>query len=262
LARYSFHNTTAGARITVGPSLTAELDAGYRWSRFDEDEALGFFDYDAFNVRAGLSYDLRSDLRAIVSYAYDHIPQPADRPLAESTAHNVLATLDGQITPFTSGSATVGVRRQTNPLGTGESSSFTGLTLAGSLRRELGHSSNLGVRFTRTSTPSGFEDNAYYIHNAVTASLDVPVPLGLWARGSVGYLWNRYPNVVPELGEPRRDDIWAVMVGLGRQLGWRSWVRADYRWEKRDSNLPGYDVTNDGFLIQFGIGRLGPGAAR
>jgi hypothetical protein len=262
LSRYSFNNSTAGARITVGPSVTAEIDAGYRWSRFDQTEAVGFFDYDAFNVRAGLGYDLRSDLRAIVSYAYDHIPSPSDRPIAESTSHNLLATLNGQLTPLTSGEATVGVRRQTNPLGTSTSSTYTGLTLGGTLRRELGHSSNLGLRFQRTSTPSGFADNPYYVHNTVQASLDVPIPLGLWARGSVGYLWNRYPNVVPVIGEPRRDDIWAWMVGLGRQLGWRSWIRADYRREQRDSNVAGYDVTNDGFLIQFGIGRLGPGGAQ
>jgi len=262
LARYSFNHSTAGARITVGPSLTAEVDAGYRWSRFDQTEEAGFFDYDSFNVRAGLGYDLRSDLRAIVSYAYDHIPSPPDRPVAESTSHNLLGTLEGQLTPLTSGEATVGLRRQTNPFGTSTSSTFTGLTLGGTLRRQLGHSSNLGLRFVRTSTPSGYADNPYYVHNAVVASLDVPLPLGLWGRGSGGYLWNRYPNVVPEIGEPRRDNIWSWMVGLGRQLGWRSWIRADYRREQRDSNVPGYDVTNDGFLIQFGIGRLGPGGAQ
>ena len=55
--------------------------------------------------------------------------------------------------------------------------------------------------------------------------------------------------------------MWSV--GVGRQLGWRSWLRADYRREERRSNIPGFDVTNDGFLIQFGIGRAGSvGGAR
>ena len=85
------------------------------------------------------------------------------------------------------------------------------------------------------------------------------VPLELWARGSIGYLWNRYPTVDPAIGEPRRDDIWGWTLGIGRQIGVKAWIRADYRREKRDSNLPGFDVTTDGFLIQVGIGRLGPG---
>ncbi len=39
--RYTFNNTTAGARITTGPNLTVELDAGYRWSRFDQQRGRG-----------------------------------------------------------------------------------------------------------------------------------------------------------------------------------------------------------------------------
>jgi hypothetical protein len=259
LAPFTYNNTTAAARIDVGPQLTAELDAGYRWSRFDEQQFVGFFDYDAFTVRAGLGYDLRSDLRAIVSYTYDYIPQPSDRPIAESTAHSILGTLAGQITPYTSGTATVGVRRQSYPLATESSSSFTGITLGGSLRRQLGHSSSAGLQFTRATTPSGFEENAYYVNNSVTANLDVGVPLELWARGSVGYLRNSYPTVDPAIGEPRQDDIWMWSVGVGRQIGVKAWIRADYRREQRSSNIPGFDVTNDGFLIQLGIGRIGPG---
>ncbi len=48
-------------------------------------------------------------------------------------------------------------------------------------------------------------------------------------------------------------------MGVGRQIGVKAWIRADYRREQRSSNVPGFDVTNDGFLIQLGIGRLGPG---
>jgi hypothetical protein len=48
-------------------------------------------------------------------------------------------------------------------------------------------------------------------------------------------------------------------VGVGRQIGVKAWIRGDYRREKRTSNVPGFNVTTDGFLIQLGIGRLGPG---
>jgi len=259
LAPFTYNNTTAAARITAGPNLTVELDAGWRWSRFDQQEFVGFFDYDAFTLRGGLGYDLRSDLRAIVSYTFDRIPRPSERPLAESTAHSLLGTFAGQITPYTSGTATVGFRRQDYPLATGESATFTGFTLGGSLTRQLGHSSSMSLQFTRTPTPSAFEQNAYYVNNSVTASLDVGVPLEVWARASAGYLRNSYPGVDPRIGEPRRDDIWAWTVGLGRQIGVKAWIRADYRHENRNSNIPGFDVTNDGFLIQLGIGRLGPG---
>ena len=262
LSRFTFNHTTAAARIEVGPSLTAEIDAGWRWSRFDRSELIGFFDYDSRTFRAGLGYALRNDLRVTVSYAYDHIPPPADRPLAESTGHNLLGTLAGQITALTSGRVTVGLRNQTNPLGTGGSEKFTGVTFGGTLRRQLGYSSSLGLQFTRATNPSAFEGNAYYVNNSITATLEVPLPLELSARGTAGFLRNNYPTIDPSIGVPRRDDIWAWSIGVARHLGWRTWIRADYRREERNSNNPGFDITTDGFLIQFGIGRVGPGSPR
>jgi hypothetical protein len=40
----------------------------------------------------------------------------------------------------------------------------------------------------------------------------------------------------------------------------RAYVRADYRHERRDSNLDDFDVTIKGFLLQVGIGFFGGGS--
>ena len=261
LSRYDYNNTTLAARIEVGPSLAVDLDASFSWTRFEEPSA-GFFDYDSRTFRAGLGYDLGRDLRATVSYAYDQIPAPPDRSLVESSAHNVLGTLEGQVGALTSGTLTAGFRYQTNPRATAFSDGFTGLVLAGNLRRELGYRSVIGLQLRRATEPSAFEDNAYYVTNQVTASLDIPIPLGLWLRGSGGFLRNDYPTVSAGAGLARRDDLWLWTVGVGRQLGWRTWIRADYSRESRGSNLPGFDVTTDGFVFQFGVGHSPQGVAR
>jgi hypothetical protein len=262
LARYTFNETTAAARVDLGPRLSAEAEAGWRWARFDETDEGGFFDYDTRAVRAGLGYDIGSDLRATVSYAFERIPPSPDRGVVESSAHSLLGTLAGTIAPLTSGSVTVGFRHQTNPLAPGESASFDGVTLGGSLRRELGRASSVELQWNRATEPSAYDTNAYYVTNSIVASLSVPAPFEVWARGSLGFYRNGYPNDAPDLGAPRRDDIVGWTLGLGRQLGWRTWVRADYRRERRNSNLPGYDVTTDGFIVQLGVGLFGPGPSR
>jgi hypothetical protein len=262
LARYTFNETTAAARVDLGPRLSAEAEAGWRWARFDEAQEGGFFDYDTRAIRAGLGYDVGSDLRATVSYAFERIPPSPDRGLVESSAHTLLGTLAGTIAPLTSGSVTVGFRHQANPLAAGESASFSGVTLGGALRRELGRSSSVELQWNRATEPSAYDTNAYYVTNSLVASLSVPVPFEVWARGSVGFFRNGYPNDAPGLGAPRRDDIVGWTLGLGRQLGWRAWVRADYRRERRNSNLPGYDVTTNGFVVQLGVGLFGPGPSR
>jgi hypothetical protein len=197
-----------------------------------------------------------------VSYLYERIPPSPDRAIVESGAHGVVGTLAGTLAPLTSGSATVGFRRQTNPLASGESRSFTGITLGGSLRRELGHSSSVELQWRRDTEPSAFETNAFYVTNSVVASLSLPGPFETWVRGSAGWLRNGYPNDAAEIGEPRRDDLLGFSVGVGREIGWRTWVRADYRRERRDSNLPGFDVTTQGFVVQLGVGLFGPGPSR
>lgn len=262
LARFSFHETTAAVRTDLGARLWAEAEGGLRFARFDEEQQGGFFDYDSRALRAGLGYDVGSDLRATVSYLYERIPPSPDRAIVESGAHGVVATLAGTLAPLTSGSATVGFRRQTNPLASGESRSFTGITLGGSLRRELGHSSSVELQWRRDTEPSAFETNAFYVTNSVVASLSLPGPFETWVRGSAGWLRNGYPNDAAEIGEPRRDDLLGFSVGVGREIGWRAWVRADYRRERRDSNLPGFDVTTEGFVVQLGVGLFGPGPSR
>jgi hypothetical protein len=258
LSPYTFNEATAAARVDLGVRLSAEAEAGWRWARFDAKQESGFFDYDSRAIRAGLGYDIGSDLRATVSYAFERIPPSPDRGLVESNAHSLVGALTGTIAPLTSGSVTVGLRRQTNPLATGESSSYQGVTLGGTLHRELGRSSAVDLQWNRATEPSGYDTNAYYVNNSVVASLSVPAPLEVWARGSVGFYRNDYPNEAPGVGAPRRDDILGWTLGIGRQIGWRSWVRADYRREHRASNLPGFDVTTKGFVVQLGVGLFGP----
>jgi hypothetical protein len=157
------------------------------------------------------------------------------------------------------GTLSAGYTTQSNPEASGESASWSGLTFGGSLRRELGHSSNLELQLNRSSELSGFEENAYYVTTSGALSLTTPGPWETWLRGSLGLWRNDYPNPASALGsEPRRDDLFGWTIGLGRQLGWRAWLRADYRREKRNSNLPGYDVTTDGFIVQLGLGLFGP----
>jgi hypothetical protein len=262
LARYAFNDATISARVDLGTRLFAEAEAGWQLTRFDETQGGGFFDYDSRALRAGLGYDVGSDLRATVSYALERIPPSPDRAIVESSAHSLLGSLTGTIAPLTSGSLTVGFCRQTNPLAAGESASFDGVTLGGSLRRELGRSSAVELQWTRATNPSSYDTNAYYVNNSLVASVSVPAPFEMWARGTVGLYRNGYPNDAPDLGTPRRDDIVGWTVGLGRQLGWRAWARADYRRERRNSNLPGYDVTTEGFVVQLGVGLFGQGTSR
>jgi hypothetical protein len=261
LAPYTFNQTLIGGRLDLGARLSAEGDATWTWTRFDAG-ATGFFSYDSRALRAGLGYDLGGDLRLVLSYLFERTPPAPERAIAETSAHDVVGTLSGTIGPLLDGSLSAGYRRQKNPQAAGRSASYDGMTLGGTLTRTLGHSSNLDLSLRRSTELSFFETNAYYVTNQASLAVTVSTPFETWTRGSVNWLRNDYPNEAAAVGEPRRDRILGWTVGIGRTISWRAWVRADYRREKRDSNLPGYDVRTSGFVIQGGIGSFGPGVAR
>jgi hypothetical protein len=257
LAPYTATDTSLAADLNLGPRLTANAGVSLRTARFDGEPGTGFFDYDSRTLRAGLGYDLGAELKAQVSYSYDSVPPSPERPIAETYGHTVTGTLMGPIGPVMTGTLGAGWSRRTSPQASGPSRNYDGLVLGASLRRELSHATSLELRLNRAANLSAFEQNAYYVSNSAELALNVPLPFQTTARGSVNVLWNDYPNDASALGEPRRDEIVGWTAGIGRQLGSRSWLRFDYRRQKRDSNLPGYDVTTDGFTVQLGISATG-----
>jgi hypothetical protein len=262
LQRFTYNESMALARVDVGARMWVEGEGRLSWNRFDEGQQPGFFDYDSRALRAGLGYDIAGDLRATVSYSYDRLPPSPDRSLVESGAHSVIGAINGELGPRTNATVQAGFRHQTNPNAKGESRSYDGFVLGGSLRRELGSATSAELAFNRSADPSGYDTNAYYVNNSVLFSLNAPLPFEAWVRGAVGFLRNDYPNVAPGLDEPRRDDIFGWSIGIGRNIGWRAFIRADYRRDRRQSNVEGYDVTTSGFAIQLGFGLFGPGPSR
>ena len=186
LERYTYNDSSALLRVDLGARLWVEGEGRFSWNRFDVPQQAGFFDFDNRALRAGLGYDIGNELRATVSYSYDRLPPSPDRALVESNAQSVLAMLQGDLGPLTQASLTAGFRHQANPLATGESRSYDGFTLGGSLRRELGRAMVAELQFNRTVDPSGYDTNAYYVNNSILGSLTAPLPFEFWARGGLG----------------------------------------------------------------------------
>jgi len=56
------------------------------------------------------------------------------------------------------------------------------------------------------------------------------------------------------VGAPREDDIAGWTVGLSRSLTRYAFLRADYRVDRRTSNLPDIPNTTHSLFVQLGIG--------
>jgi hypothetical protein len=260
LGRFTHWSTELGARWELGGRLGLDLGAG--WNQVSFDTTSSFFPYSNYTLGAGLAYEMTPSLRAVLGYTYDRVPRPDQRPLAESTAHSVGLSLKGEITPLVTGQIEVAYRDQTSPLAAAGGQSFRGLTTGVSLKKEFRPDTWLDLFVNRATDVSAFEQNAFYVATAVQAGVTVPAPLSCSFRGGAGYQWNTYQTVASEIGVPRGDTIFAWTVGLGRPLGSRAFLRGDYRWERRHSNLQEFNITTHSLIVQLGIGLFGAPVSR
>jgi hypothetical protein len=254
------HNSLSGlVRAELGPRLNFEAGGGWNWAQFDETDG-GFVGYNTYSARAGVGYELTPKLRGFLDYGYSRVPPADDRPLVDSTGHSVSARFTGEMTERLSGTISAGYLSQTSPAGGDAGQEYSGLTMSGSLRHEFRPNSYAGLTLIRTTQLSNFEQNAFYVYSSGVLDVTVPVPYEIVVRGALGYQWNTYQLDATGIGEPRDDTILAWGIGLGRPIGRRGFVRADYRRDRRESNLPGFSVTSDALIIQLGYGIFGSSA--
>jgi hypothetical protein len=263
LGRFT-RNTLAGSlRAQIGGGrLTLDLDLGGSFDYLDIDDDAGFFDYERRSLGSGLRYAVNPALEARLVYAFEDVPPPPERPVAESRSHSASLVLEGEIVPLVTGLVSVGYRDQRAPQAAPEARRFTGVVGEVRLTKEFSRSARFSLLGTRATYVSGFEDNAFYVASEVGAELTVGLPASLALRGGATYHWNDYEAPAAGLDEPRADRLRGFTVGLGRPLTRWAYIRADYRKEFRDSNLEALDTETSAFTAQIGVGAFGGGGSR
>ncbi len=249
LGHFRRNDADAGLSVLIGPRMSVELAGSLGTVRFQEEST--FFDYDTRSASAGLGYEVTPGLKAIASFVYDELPGTDERQEAQSTAHSGQLALTGDILPLLAGELSVGYRDQSTPNAGAGGTGYSGLTLSAALTRQLGRESTLALYATRSTPPSAYEQNGFYVSSAVQGTLLVPLPAEFQIRGGLGYQWNDYRTVASEIGVPREDRILAWQVGLRRAVRPNLFLSAAFRSEDRRSNVDTFDTDADGFYFQL-----------
>jgi hypothetical protein len=248
LGRFNRNTVDGTVSLLVGPRTSLELSAAASNLNFQQESS--FFSYDSRLASAGLSYELTPTLKTTLSYVYDEVPRPVDRPEAEARAHNANVTLTGDILPLLTGQLSLGYRNQTSPNAGEGGTSYSGFIMSGALTKQFTRRSDVTLFLNRSTPVSAYEDNAFYVFTSVQAAGRFPLPFELQLQGGVGYQWNEYRTVSPEIGAPREDEILSYYMGLRRAIVPQLFVSALYRSQNRWSNIDRFDVAPDGFVLQ------------
>ncbi|HVR71132.1 MAG TPA: outer membrane beta-barrel protein [Vicinamibacteria bacterium] len=261
LGRYTRYDVSGGLRVRTGGRLDLDLAGGLY--RVDVAEDAGFFDHEIRTASAGVGVEIGPRVRAVLGYGYEEIPGAGtERAEARMQAHAGSISLQGEILPLVTGFVTAGYRDQRNP-GAGEGGTrYTGLHASARVLKEFSRSTTLAVTAGHGTSPSGFEGNGFLVARSVLGELNLALPLSFLAHAAAGYHRNDYRVPSAQIGRPRQDRITSWAGGLGRSLTDWAFARADYRYERRESNLDQFDTDSHALSVQVGVRlyrpRVGP----
>jgi hypothetical protein len=252
LGHFTRRQFGGGARVHTGGPF--DVDVAGIVDKVTVDEDAGFFGYERRSFTGGLGMAIGPERRSSFNYSFEHVPSSPERPEAESRVHTISGAVEGEVMPLLSGRAAAGYAWRESPRAAPGGQRFRGLTFSAQLTRDFGRSAHLVLSANRSTELSAFEHNAFYVATSVLAVFTAPLPLSFSFSAGGGYHVNRYPTVATALGAPRRDELVDWMVGIGRSISRWAFVRADYRRDRRDSNLDFYDQRTHAFYAELGLG--------
>jgi hypothetical protein len=252
LGHFTRNQVDAGLRLETGGRLELELGGSLNQVAFDEETS--FFDYDRQRGTAAVRYELSPGTRLGLVAALERVPGTDARPESRSRATSYGMALDGSLAPLTTGKIEVGYRDESNPDAAPGGTRYRGLYANASVSKEFSRGARLSVGASRSTPLSAFEQNGFYVSTDTLAAVTFSLPLRIAGSCGASYQWNSYQTLDSEIGAPRRDHIFGWSAGLGRALTRWAFLRADYRRDRRDSNLQRFENTADGFVIQLGVG--------
>lgn len=255
LGHFTRNDLSGGAALDLGGRLELRVGAGLNKVRFSEDA--GFFSYEQQRQSAALAWILGDESKVSLTYAHEHVPAPATHPVSETTSNSLGLSVSGTLPALIQGNIGVGWEVRDAPQAAGPGSRFRGATASAGLHKELSRGARISLEGGRETYLSAFEQNAFYVSNAINMILDLQLPFGFSGRGGAGYRWNTYQTDALALGMPRHDEIFSWTAGVGRSVTRWSYLRVDYAHERRDSNIDGLDSHSRAFIVQLGLTPFG-----
>jgi hypothetical protein len=255
LAPFVRHQRRVGLTANPGGLLSGEIDASRDSIQIDESAA--FFDHTSEAITTKLGYQFGATSRAFLRFDVGRVPPSDERPILESQWSGLALGVAGELTPLLTADVALGFTSVSAPRAGEGGRTYRGSTLTASLRKEFTPSASVTLLGSRGTYPSGFEDNAFYVASGAGVGVDLGLPLSFAFHAAAGGQINSYRVRAAGLDVPRRDEIWDWSVGLGRALTRWSFLRADYRSERRNSNLAAFQTHGHLFMVQLGLGFLG-----
>jgi hypothetical protein len=264
-ARFRRNHVEGLLNWNATPNNNIGLRGGWNTVGFEDDPSRGepFYDYDQYQFAAFVRRDVSRRTALFVDGSFLRNDTLDPRDIADLRGHEVVAGVETLITPITSGQFSAGYRKETYPRARDQD--FLGTVFRGSLHKEFSERIRMSLALARSTNPSNFENNAYYVSFGIGLTYFHELARNLIFSFAPGYQRNSYPLPLDPLppGSPRiRDshrvdrlaDVAAVLRYTASDL-----VAFDARFDaiRRNSDLPEHRFTNYRISLTLVVGYRG-----
>jgi hypothetical protein len=260
LGRFKRNSTQGALRLDASARVALLVGGSYERIRFEEQSA--FFDYEIEEAHATLRYELGTRTKLGLRYLLHRVPPNAARPVVEAQSQGGEIELSGDLSASTQVNLRGGYWDYKSPNATQEGNRYQGLVAGAVINRSIGRLASLSLAGMRSVLVSAFEGNAFYVSTGGQAQLAIPLVAGFAVRGGTGYYFNSYETDATGVGAPREDRIRSWSAGLSKSFGRRLFLGADYRRERRTSNVSRFTHESEALIIQLGAGHYGAAVSR
>lgn len=274
LERFKRNSFTAGVKFDFLADTKVDVNVGKTKVLYGNDPgepATGeraFFDYDQRTLNASLRHGLGESRTLGLVFGVHDMPTQPERKQVEGRGYTYGASLEGQILALTTGRILLGYRTQKNPNAGPGGQEYKDFAYGAQIAREITDDTNIGFGADRRLYASNYEENGFYVADALRLDLNTRLPFSIYLRAG-GYFQRNSYETSPQLSEStgqltlRKDKLRGLTIGVTRTLSNWAFLRFDYVGERRDSNLDRFDIKTRTFTFQLGLGYFGkPGQAR
>ncbi len=218
---------------------------------FDNSTSL-FYDYTKTGAAISYFHLLHPLVELNVTAKYLDLSHNSAESFRDATGSEAWIGLKGELTQTLSGSARIGFRSLAYDDNEFSGEDFSGLVAEANLSQKLANQATLDLLLHRSSNQSNFAPDVNF-YTATRGGLEYHQRIDklFFSLGGF-YQVNDYPNESLLLGlGSRNDKLLRARLSIGYYFMPTLSLRANYRYDDKDSNLDTYDYTSNAFLVDL-----------
>lgn len=250
--RFNKNYINANATYDISERININIDGDFNYVKFiDREQPLFFFDYKTLSLGGSVGYRTSPLTNISIIYKYYHNDAERIYDTRDFDAHQFSLGMISDATPRLKGGFKIGFeRKELKNL----NKNINNLIVAADLTYELADFTRLMLNVNRGTYQSAYIDAAYFKATGLSLSLTHQFTDRFNATGGGYFQRNDYPESPSQNNFKRTDDMYGLNAELGYIISNIAVVHFNYKYEKRDSNEPRMNFTQNRLVFDVILG--------